>query len=149
MYILCKTLSGKNNVSKRITGHTTLAGVPRRTAIAQRAHIFSTLGPVPVPPALSMPERSVQRITYKYHTENLNFSSTKTKCTSKYFCPLSHFRFLFPEVYVWILSLLHILRLLTIAEEVSTYRHHLSHHSASFFISQNHYDNSLLILCFY
>lgn len=56
----CKTLSGKNNVSKRMTGHTTLA---RCTGAMQQRRVHMDLQhPNPHP---SMPESNLQRITYK------------------------------------------------------------------------------------
>lgn len=55
----CISLSGKNNVSKRITGHTALASAHRCSAIAQHALITIQA------PIWSMPESSLQTITYK------------------------------------------------------------------------------------
>lgn len=68
----CKTLSGRISVSKRITDHTGLTSVQRHDAIAGAAHLLLTVGTTPTP---SMPKR----ITYTDNTEDLKFSSTKTK----------------------------------------------------------------------
>lgn len=43
MHILAKNLSGKNNVSRRVTGHTIPASVHWCSAIAQGASLSSTL----------------------------------------------------------------------------------------------------------